>query len=344
MKDDVLILDFSKYSLSSILDNTKYDTNVTWQNDVFNFISLWKSRVDYIKLNTSGTTGKRKEIKLSKNDMIISAKRTCEYFSLKSSDQVLLCLSPEYIAGMMMIVRSIVANLKLVIVKPCTNPLQVYNSKYSFAAFVPMQFQAIINTNIRLLNMCDTIIVGGGGIKSELLNSISNIDTKIFSTYGMTETITHIAVSQLYPVFEESYNTLGGVSITNDSRGCLIVNDEKMKKIVPTNDVCEVLSDSEFRFKGRIDNVINSGGVKLFPEEIEKKIEDCINHEFYIKSEHDNILGEKVVLCIEASEELYDIQNLHVDLRLRLNKYEIPRSIKFYYSFGRTSSGKVIRR
>ena len=202
------------------------------------------------------------------------------------------------------------------------------------------------------LDLITTLIVGGGVVSYDLEKEIQSLPTKIYATYGMTETITHIAVKPLNVISSEversHYKTLPNVSISIDSRNCLVIEAPKVSdETVITNDIVDIISDTEFQWRGRFDNVINSGGVKLYPEEIEKKLSPYISERFFVAGVSDEILGEKLVLLIEGSENLVIqsqdfeiIQNLEDAV---LDKYEFPKKIFFLAQFIETETGKIQR-
>ncbi len=339
-------IDFSKYNVTDILSKSD-DYDELWLKQLFDFLKKWNDeKRDNIKFLSSGTTGKRKEILLKKSAMARSAVRTCDFFSLRQGDSILLCLSVDYIAGVMMVVRAIVCKLKLLIVKPSSNPLQELKKQVDLVAIVPLQLRAIVSDNSALLNKSRVVLVGGGSISSIDKEKLSIVTTTLYATYGMTETITHIAVKEIHPNNRNlDYKTLKDVSISLDDRGCLVIKDPQTSKdIIVTNDVCEINLDRTFNFVGRIDNVINSGGVKIFPEEIELKLKPLFETEYYITSESDEDFGEIVVLVIEGAMSETKFMQLKTEMKSLLPNYAMAKKIVFLDKFNRTDSGKVIRK
>ena len=316
-----------------------------FEKSLGDFLIDWLDQKDYIKTRTSGTTGKPKTIKIKKQAMMYSAIATGNYFGLNPGDRALHCLPTQFIAGKMMLVRAIILGLQVDVIEP--KSLLQFSTKmhYDFCAMIPMQLQ----NNIKKINNIKKLIVGGAPISSLLLEQIQPLKTKIFATYGMTETITHIAVKKLnnFDNFKSNsieksyYETLPDIDISQDERGCLVIEAPNLtnEKII-TNDVVKLQSEITFEWLGRIDHVINSGGIKLFPELIEAKIAKHIPQRFFIASEKDETLGERLILVIEAEAEE---NNLSVSVFNDLDTYETPKEIYVIPKFIETTSGKIQR-
>lgn len=298
------------------------------------FIINWFDDNSFIYVQTSGTTGAPKTIQLEKKAMIYSARATGLHFGLQPTNKILHCLPTNFIAGKMQLVRAFILGLDLDYVEPTSNPLAKNNSKYDFAAMVPLQVE---NAILGLKNI-KKLIIGGAKINSNLENKLlklKNID--VFETYGSTETVTHIAVKK---VGEESFKTLPSVTITTDSRNCLIINAPKISnQEIITNDIIELINENEFLLLGRIDNVVNSGGIKLFPEQIEAKLASKLQQSFFIIGQDDDTLGQKVVLVIEGEKQEIDSTIFN-----NLTKFEIPKNIIFVNQFKQTETGKILRK
>lgn len=304
-----------------------------FEEDLGNLILQWFDENDYVLLTTSGTTGEPKEIKLNKEHMIASAKATAEFFQVFEKTTALLCLPTRYIAGKMMFIRAMVLGWELDFVEPTSTPLSSITKEYDFCAMVPMQ----VENSLEHLHKIDKIIVGGAKISGQLLGKLRGIATTIYETYGMTETITHIAVKKLG---EEAFTVLPHVHITTDARGCLLITAPQVTEMpVQTNDIIDKLGEQHFVWKGRIDNVVNSGGIKLFPEQIEEKLAHYIPYRFFVIGKADEHLGEKVVLVIESAP-----YTLKEEVFEALTKYEKPKEIQFVPEFEETPTGKIMRR
>jgi len=306
------------------------------------FLQSWFSNDDFIIVETSGSTGVPKEIKLQKQHMINSACATGNYFDLKENTSALLCLSVNYIAGKMMFIRALSLGWHLDVVKPDIHPLKDLKKKYDFSAMVPLQLEHSINS----LNLIKTLIVGGGVVSKKLQQRILHSTCVVFATYGMTETITHIAVKKLNnlkklnssQVENSYYKVLPNIEIYKDQRDCLVINAAKVSnKIIFTNDIVSLISDTQFEWLGRFDTVINSGGVKLHPEKIEEKLAKIIASRFFIAGIPDSKLGEKLILVVEGKPHIINTMNVS------LSKFQIPKEIYFVNQFVETKTRKIQR-
>ncbi|WP_299523199.1 AMP-binding protein [uncultured Lutibacter sp.] len=314
------------------------------------FLKQWFNEENFVQVKTSGSTGKPKLIQLQKKHMINSALATGTYFNLPENTTALLCMSPNFIAGKMMFVRALTLGWNLDVVQPNSNPLKNINKQYDFSAMVPLQ----LFNSISQINFIKKLIVGGGVVSNELLNKIQNIDTEVFATYGMTETITHIAVKKLNNfnsvisnADEKShYKILPNITISKDNRDCLVIDAPKVSnELVITNDLVELISLKEFKWLGRFDTIINSGGIKLIPEQIEEKFSKIIHQRFFVAGITDELLGEKLILVIESSSDtvssdeiLWNIKNLKL-----VTRFEIPKEIYFIEQFVETPTNKIHR-
>lgn len=297
------------------------------------FLLDWFDDKDYIEMKTSGTTGLPKVVKLQKQAMIQSALATGDFFKLEPRDKALLCLPVKFIAGKMMLVRSFILGLNLDIVEPSTHPLALNTTKYDFVAMVPLQVQ----NSIEALQNVKKLIVGGAKMDSSLEEKVLPLKTEVYETYGMTETITHIAARR---VGENVFTVLPNVKIVQDDRGCLVISvDTISEEPIVTNDLVEIIREDQFIFLGRIDNVVNSGGVKLIPEQIEAKLIDKINSRFFVTGIPDTVLGEKLILVIEGEK-----QDFATDFFDVLDKYEKPKEIVFVPKFKENENGKLLRK
>jgi O-succinylbenzoic acid--CoA ligase len=324
----------------------QYALNIS--KPLHHFIQEWFSGKDTIIVKTSGSTGKPKEIRLRKEYMVNSAKATGMFFNLPESTTALCCLPIEYIAGKMMIVRALTLGWHLDVVEPSSHPLENIHQRYDFSAMVPLQLQ----NSLEKIEFIDQLIVGGGVVSHSLRESIQQVSTKIYATYGMTETITHIAVRELNRYSdvdtEPHYQTLPNVSIRTDERNCLVIHAPKVSdELIVTNDIVELISETEFEWKGRYDNVINSGGIKLHPEEIEEKLSPYISSRFFVAGIPDEQLGEKLVLIIEGEkEDSFSMKSLLqvTDIKESLSRFQIPKAVFFFPNFIETPTGKIQRK
>lgn len=312
-----------------------------FEKNIGNFLLDWLDNKSYLIVNTSGSTGKPKPIKLSKQAMVHSAIATGNFFNLKPGDKALHCLPSNFIAGKMMLVRAIILGLELDCVAPTSQPIINTKTRYNFSAMVPLQLQ---NTLTNIQNI-EQIIVGGAAVSGALKTKVKDISTTIFETYGMTETITHIAVKQINN-FKDSTNnhgyftTLPNVNISQDNRNCLVINAPNiLNEDIVTNDVVKVHSNKTFEWLGRFDNIINSGGLKINPEQVEAQLKKNIKQRLFVASEKNEILGEQLILIIEDEEV-----NIKPSAFNNLNKLEKPKSIYAVSNFAETASGKINRK
>jgi len=317
----------------------------SWITDIIQAIREWRSASDIVVVNTSGSTGKPKPISLSKKSMTASAQKTIQYFELRKGMDMLLNLPAAFIAGKMMVVRALVGDMNLICVPPSSTPLRGLNSNIDFAAMTPYQVQSTLSDSNTNLDYVQKLIIGGAPISTQLRHEIKLLKTRCYMTYGMTETITHIAVQQLNGETAADYfEVLEGVAISQ-SDGNLVIKAEHLEDDhIVTNDQVEILDPKRFKWKGRSDYVINSGGVKLHPESIETKLSALIKEPYLILSQNHESLGQCVILLIATPH--YDqeaLKKLYSDMKLILDRYEIPKKTYFVDELKTTTTGKVKR-
>jgi o-succinylbenzoate synthase len=318
--------------------NVKYgklsaDASPVW-NEVNLCISDWFSPNDEMILQTSGSTGKPVSISVRKEWMKNSAQLTGKTFGLNEGDSGLLCIPIKYVAGKMMVVRSLELGLDLNVVEPSSSPFDGVNNMIDFAAVVPLQLENSLDQLIKV----KTLIVGGGQVSHKLVAKLQSAKTEVFETYGMTETLTHVAIKQLNgPNKSDVFKALDGVSFEKDERGCLVIHANKLiPKSIITNDLVDLINETFFRWLGRFDNIINSGGVKIIPEVVEAKLASSIlGRRYFITGISDESLGDKMILIVEG-----DVIDISFD---SLEKYEKLKEIYFISKFEETESGKVNR-
>lgn len=303
-----------------------------FEKPIGSFLLDWLDHRDYIEMQTSGTTGMPKMIRISKHAMVSSAIATADFFDLMAGIKVLHCLPMQYVAGKMQLIRAMILGWDMDLVAPVANPLERNDTIYDFCAMVPLQAER----SLMKLKQIKKLILGGAKVSQALTKQLKGMPTEIYETYGMTETITHIAAKR---IGEEAFTVLPNVNISEDERHCLVIDPYVIcDEPVVTNDVVKVINDKQFIWLGRYDNVINSGGVKLFPEQIEEKLSSHISRRFFVKGMPDETLGEKLVLVIEG--EPYKVED---DVFSDLGKFEKPKEIVFVEKFAETESGKIKR-
>lgn len=331
---------------------------------VISFCMEWQSNKNEFVVHTSGSTGVPKPITLTRQQMQNSVSATAEALNLKQNERFLICLNTAYIAGKMMLVRGMELNAEMVIVPPKRNPLEDFDEKmwFDFAAFVPMQLQTILDETpekIAILSQMKAIIVGGAPVSYSLLKKIRSIKAlnrvPIYATYGMSETVTHIALKRLNAKgkkeISDTYKTLPNVKIKTDERGCLVISaPHTLGKEIITNDLVDIKNETEFEWLGRADFAINTGGVKVFSEKIESFIERAfyeldLQKRFFISSRSDETLGEQVILILEGLPFAKNFENeLLQHLKTNLPAYHAPKRIFYLADFVMTQTDKVDRK
>lgn len=349
MRFDSLVLNGTKYSGAELarLAGEKLQAGSNYEHHLFSFIKEWLSLADTIEVKTSGSTGAPKQVKFRKEQVIESAKMTCAYFNITPKSNLLLCLSAEYIAGKMMVIRAMVSGANLIAVEPGSNPLEGLKQKINFAAMVPLQVQNALHDDAtrQKFTAIENVIIGGAAISYSLAQSLAGYPNNSYSTFAMTETLSHIALKKLSGKNKSDvFELLPGIEIEKDGRGCMVINAPLLNdRPVVTNDVVEIEDDRHFYWLGRYDNVINSGGIKIYPEKVEEKLSGIITkNRFFIASLPDEKLGQKVIMVIENAGD-NEVEKIKAETEKALDKYEKPRSYVAIPRFAETPTGKVHR-
>ncbi|MBT0572635.1 AMP-binding protein [Riemerella anatipestifer] len=329
----MMLIDFSKE-----VDLKQLQPNTDFEHQVLNFLEDWYSEKPCVSVKTSGSTGVPKVFEVEKERMNASATMTCDFLGLNRSNKALLCLPVEYISGKMMLVRAIERGLKLLIKTPSINPLEDLDEEVDFCAMTPLQ----VEYSLGKVDLIKKLIIGGAAVSESLKTKLKGVTSHIYETYGMSETLSHIALKQITPNEELHFKPLQNIFLTQDERGCLCIEAPLLtsEKLI-TNDLVELKERGVFSFLGRVDNVINSGGVKIIPEQLEDKLKKIIPNELVFTSVSDAILGEKLVLVIEgkASQETQKLLG-----EIAYDKpYHAPKEIVFLDEIPRTPNGKVNR-
>jgi o-succinylbenzoate---CoA ligase len=320
-----------------------------WENAFWSFLLEWFNDKDVISVQTSGSTGIPKALEIQKHYFLNSARMTLDFLRIKPGDRALLCLSPAYIAGKMMIVRALIGGLILTLVSPKVSSIFNHDDACDFSAMVPAQVQAILSQTDRrekIGEIC-TLLIGGGPISRNLEEELRDFNNRIYATYGMTETVSHIALRKINGSDRSPYyTTMAGVKINTDIDDCLIIDAPDLtEKTLHTRDIVQLVGNDQFEVIGRFDHVINSGGIKYYPEIIERKISPLIPDRFIISSMPDQRLGEKMVLIIESAEcRAYEREKLEQTLRGILPPYQVPKKILFLANFPVLGNGKLSRK
>lgn len=315
-----------------------------WERELFSFLHDWFFPSNFIEARTSGSTGTPQTIRLPKTTMQQSARRTIEFFGLQAGNRILLSLPCRFIAGKMMVVRAIIGQMDLITVDPSTDFDLLVDETFDLGAMVPNQVFKLLESpsGKQKIENISNLLIGGSSIPANLEVQISQLTNRVVSTYGMTETASHIAVRELLgKKRSDIYLCLNGISVTSGLNNCLQIHDCKLTEPLQTKDIAEILSPSSFRILGRVDDVIISGGIKYWPEKIETTLLSAIQRRFVISSLPDEKLGEKLVLVIEGKPTKIELINQKFAELLPL--YERPRAVYFLEKFPETLNGKLKR-
>lgn len=319
------------------------------------FLSEWHNDRPTVLVHTSGSTGQPKPMLVEKRRMQASARITCDFLGLHAGDTALLCMPLDYIAGKMMVVRALTCGLRLISVPPSGMPVWD-EPAVDFAAMVPLQVWNLLRdpAGARRLRCVRHLIIGGGAIDEALARELQHFPHAVWSTYGMTETLSHIALRRLNgPDSSDFYTPFRGVSVTLNAEGCLVIDAPAVHDgPLVTNDIAELLppssaepSDGAVRFRvlGRRDNVICSGGIKIQTEEVERRLRPHLSLPFMITRARDAKFGEVVVLLVEAPVPFSDCDDVVALCRRVLPKYWQPRRIVAVSRLPLTATGKPAR-
>ncbi|MCX6199983.1 MAG: AMP-binding protein [Bacteroidetes bacterium] len=334
-----------------IAETRLLEVETDWERCLWTFIADWfNPKVKAVSVKTSGSTGKPKTILHKKELMRNSALLTFEALGISKAQSALLCLPASKISGMMMLVRAFEKGMILECVEPNANPLLRLDArmKIDFAAFTPMQFSKVISSKKAYdkAGKIKTVILGGEGISDELLTTIKRMKNNVHATFGMTETISHIALKKLNGKKADKYfRVLPSIRIAVNKENCLVVNAPKLGvKNLVTNDVVKIVSPTQFEWLGRIDNVINSGGLKIQPEEIESVLRSKIDVSFFIAGIKDAVTGEKSCLILEKkSLSKKKLEELKTVLSV-LDKKIRPKEVWLVPEFVKTENRKLKRK
>ena len=307
------------------------------------FLEEWHNDSPFVHVQTSGSTGQPKPMLADKQCMRNSARITCDFLGLHKGDTALLCMSLDYIAGKMMVVRALERQLKLVCVEPSGHPLASLTTPPHFVAMVPMQVYNSLQVpeERQRLRAINHLIIGGGAIDDSLAAALYDFPNPVWSTYGMTETLSHIALRRLNgPEASAWYTPFPTVCLSLSADGCLVIDAPQVcRDTLITNDIAELAPDGRFRIIGRKDNVICSGGIKIQAEELERQLQPHISVPFMISKKSDSKFGQAVVLLTEG-----DIISARIACQSVLPKYHQPRVYIHVDHLPLTATGKPARR
>lgn len=313
------------------------------------FIKEWENSYPHILAHTSGSTGCPKEIKLLKSDMISSARATNSFFGITSESLLLLPLSIDYIAGKMMVVRALCAGCKLEVQKP-SNYVEI-NKTVDLLAVVPTQLEGLLAT-AGARDKVANLLIGGAPLDPAIEARVASAGFNAWLGYGMTETCSHVALRRVGA--DPTFQAMEGISFSVDRESCLVIHSDRFSwGKLATRDVVDLKDSRHFIWQGRADNVINSGGLKLHPEILEKKYRELIPDlaPFYLTGEKDGHLGERLLMVVEmpsdrnlSDEKKKYIKRLMDQLRSAITDHKmLPKRIMTVDELPRTSNGKLKR-
>lgn len=303
----------------------------------------WHNQEEFTFM-TSGSTGAPKKIEFSKNQIIASILQSQQAFDLTKNDVALLCLPMRYVAGKMMLYRVLHIGMNLIAVEPKLNLMGITNHKVTFAAFIPSQVESLLSSDKgrKWLESIRIVIIGGAAISVRLESQLRSLGNLIYHTYGMTETLTHVALRLLSRGGSEYFSPLPRVALSISIKGTLKIDAQHLGVKIVTNDVVELKEGDDFTILGRIDNVINSGGLKIHPEALESVFKKYISHDLIVVGNQDEKWGERVVLIIE-SDKAEDPEWIAA-AKQELPNSHWPKEIRYVSAFERTETGKILRK
>lgn len=366
-KKQSLLLEGERYTADTlhVLKARAEEHKDSSRQTLYDFLREWFADSPYMTVHTSGSTGTPKELIVRKEQMIQSARLTCEFLNLQAGDTALLCMNLRYIGAMMVVVRSLVAGLNLIVRSASGHPLADVRTPLKFTAMVPLQVYNTLQipAERERLEQTDILIIGGGAIDEALEADIKTLPGAVYSTYGMTETLSHIALRRLNGTStSEHYYPFSSVQLSLSAEDTLVINAPLVcAEILQTNDIARIYPDGSFIILGRKDNVINSGGVKIQAEEMEKQLRPFIPLPFVITSVPDKRLGEAVALlvevqldtdgvhlntkeeCLNTIKECLNTKELEDKLQKVLEPYYRPKYILTTDHIPQTGNGKINR-
>lgn len=343
----VLILEGHRFDKKRILETHPESMGDKNFIALFYFMHEWFNDSPTLNVHTSGSTGDPKEITVEKERMINSAIATCSFLKLKPGDTALLCMSLDFIGGKMMVVRALVAGLSLIVTEPCGHPLKDIYFPCTFAAMVPLQvYNTLQNPGERwLLGQIKHTLIGGGTIDTKIVNSLQDLHCQFWSTYGMTETLSHIALRALNGKDASPYyKPFADVKLSLSEEETLIIDAPKIcSEPIHTNDIAELNDSGFFKIIGRKDNIINSGGIKIQIEEVENKIRSVMRQPYAITSIPDTKFGEIIVLLLQNRDNVPTEIEIKTTLKKVVPSYWQPKRIIYVPEIPKTDNGKINR-
>lgn len=315
--------------------------NETVRQKVASFIEKWHDDTPFFETQTSGSTGPPKTVRILKVHARKSAEKTLQKLEIEPNSNALLALSCDTIGGKMMIVRAILGDLNLFVTEPSADPLNNLSIQPDFIAMVPPQLETVLQQNPEKLKRIRNCIIGGGQLSASLESKLREHRIAVYQTFGMTETISHIALRKAGWQAESAYTVLDGITVSVHNE-CLVVHAPDLGiDRLETNDLIHLINDQQFQWLGRKDFVINSGGFKIHPEQIERELENIVNRRFFVSGIPDERWGTQLVILIEGPEdEKYRHKSFYSTVS---HSYFIPKSVQFVAHFPEVANQKIDR-
>lgn len=343
------------WNTNAILIKTQAAPDHPYFLGAYNFMLSWLNGQTEFTLHTSGSTGTPKAILITRAQLSSSAFMTGTALDLPAGTKALVCLNVGYIAGVMMLVRGMELGWELSIVEPVSNPLvdMDWDVSFDFVSMVPLQLAACLSDEKTKshVNNLGKILLGGAPVGVSLQKQIDELDVPVYQSYGMTETVSHVALKKLnFPVKEDDYVVLPGVAFGVDERGCLFLNGAVTNgEKIQTNDLVDITSDTTFNWLGRVDNVINSGGVKIVLDKVDEVVAEVFyelryDSDFFSWYETDEKLGQKLILIVRETDHPVSVTIILDEIRKRISAYETPKHVYFAAEFIKTPTDKIDKR
>jgi O-succinylbenzoic acid--CoA ligase len=317
----------------------------------FDLAQQWLSGAQSFTFHTSGSTGTPKPVTLTRQQLEASATGTIRALGLTQHEHILLCMNTAFIGGAMLLIRGLLLGATITVQEPSGHPLEhiAADHPYTFTSFTPVQLHALRSNDAGLtakLNRFTHILVGGAAISFALEQKLSMLTARVYHTYGMTETVSHIALKQIGK--DAAFKALPDVKLKTDERGCLMISSASTNHAwITTNDVVEMTGNDMFTILGRADDIINTGGIKVWPLKIEQALLEALytlelERNLFVSWVPDEKLGQKVIAVIEGNPlTAQQEQAITEQLMHRLTRYEIPKTFYYLLAFILTGTGKI---
>jgi O-succinylbenzoic acid--CoA ligase len=315
------------------------DPGLQLEQEVQQFIQKWQNNA-FFEIKSSGTTGIPQLFQFSRAQLILSAQNSIDAFGLGAQTKALLCLPISSIGGLMLLARALVGDFQLIIQAASARPLANLEDQIDFIALVPTQLQQSLQHDLQKLKSIKQILVGGGQLSTELIQACKDAGLNVWLSYGMTETLSHVALQKISPITATYFTALPGVHFSSKNN-CLVIHYPQLQhQPLYTKDLVELHSSTTFRWLGRADHAINSGGFKIIPELLEQKLAGHFQNPFFTAGLLDEKWGQIVVIVFEG---FIPSAYLHFD-GLGLTTAEIPKKYACVPVFKRTSTHKIQRK